>query len=144
MPIAVAAAGMHDQSGRLVDDHDGIVLVHDDEGERLRLRIAMHRGSRWRNGNALATPQLALGLAMCTVDGHGAAVDPRTCRRLRECSGSMRASAWSRRRPASVAGTTRSRAGAGATAAWLAPERCGAFRLTGQRSFARTGAGRRL
>ena len=98
----VAAARMHDQSRGLVHDEDVAVLVDDVERDRLgpEGRLLLGAGA---SDTSTASPLFTLRLPGTF------APSTRTCpssmrraRRLRDSSGSSRASAWSSRSPASA------------------------------------------
>ncbi len=56
--VAVAAARMHDEAGRLVEDEERVVLVHDRERDRLRGHAVVGRRRRFGDDDRLAAVQL--------------------------------------------------------------------------------------
>ena len=116
--VAIAAARMHDQSGRLVDDEQRRVLVDDRQRDRLRDECRVRRGCRGRDQHRLAAAQVCAAATMTTASPTltcPASIQPFN--RLRECCGSSCASVWSRRLPAAAAGTT-SPCGAEGSCGW--------------------------
>jgi hypothetical protein len=65
-PSAIARTGVHDHPGRLVDDEQVLVLVHDDQIPRLRRQLV--RGGWWHHHlDDLAAPKSMSGLSDVTV-----------------------------------------------------------------------------
>ena len=60
--LPVAAARMHHQAGRLVDDEDVRVLVQDRQRDVLRLLHRLFRQGSGFQRDAFAAPHLALGI----------------------------------------------------------------------------------
>ncbi len=74
--IPVAAARMHDQSGRLVDDEQRGILVHDRKRNGLRHERGRPRIGQRCNHEAFAAIQPPLGVHYCAGERHAAGIDP--------------------------------------------------------------------
>ena len=102
----VAAARMHHQTRRLVDDQQRFVLEHDVQRNVFRLLGQFADTVRARSGPAvLAAHNLCLGSVSSAPSTATRPSRTQACRRLRECCGNSSASTWSRRHPAQRSGT---------------------------------------
>jgi hypothetical protein len=75
-PVAIAAAGMHDQSRRLVDDQNGVVFVHDRELDRLRGVGNRPRFNGHIDDDPLSAAESLLTLGDRAVERDTACIDP--------------------------------------------------------------------
>ncbi len=90
--VAVAGPGVDDDAGRLVDDDDCVVLVHDPESDRLRCIRVANRRERRAEDDPLAAPDLALHVGARRIDGDA----PRAHPRLEPAAGMFREQARER------------------------------------------------
>ncbi len=112
----VAAAGVDHQTGRLVDHDQMLILEHDIERYRFRHVGQVGCAGNGRHRDRLAAHEFVLGIEDSTRRLKQLTRPSRiqSCKRLRECSGIILASAASKRRPAKSIGTTISTLGGSA------------------------------
>ena len=73
----VARGGMHDQTGRLVDDEQRFILENDVERDVFRLVYLVANICRLADKQGLSSQHLALGFGFrAAVDLHAALLDP--------------------------------------------------------------------
>ncbi len=75
---------MHDQAGRLVDDHDVVVLVDDVEVDRFRRESGVFRRRLWRDDDGFVAVRSVLAASRLAVDGNVAAFEPQLQAAARE------------------------------------------------------------
>ena len=101
----VAGAGMHDQTGRLVDDDDVVVLVEDVERRSPRPSARARPARAWRRRRARRPRPCGSAPVAGLPPTLTAPWRISAWTRLRETPASAAASHWSRRCPAASAGT---------------------------------------
>jgi len=75
-PVAVAAARVDDQARRLIDDENGVILVHDGKRDRLRHVRGGKRILRRLDHNPLAARQPPFALRDRAIEGDASRIDP--------------------------------------------------------------------
>ena len=74
--VAVAAARVNDQAGRLVDHQYRLVLVHDRQRQRLRRERGSSGIGQWMHQDMLAAADLAARVRRLACEQYAAGVDP--------------------------------------------------------------------